>query len=369
MSNTRKKGTAEGLGNNVAHTDADPAPEAGMSADQFNLPDNVIQTGIAKYSQRDQDDLMWVAGYTRKELGNSRERICEQIDCDWSTLFKVLCGKYEAGIENFMGKVRDLRRRIADDMSAGFVHTVVTQKIFDYLDYALAGDVDGGHVVLIAGHTGRSKTHAVREWCRHNNHGRSVYVDSPESGGLRTFLLEIAGDTGVNRKRNTADLRSRIVDCFNRRRILLCDEILRMVPKETNTVPVCMEFIRRLHDRTGCALALVATTEAIERMNAPAVRGYFEQLFGRISDPLFLPDQVRRDEARAICTAFAKRPSEEMIDLALKIGNGIGRLRVLFEDLRKAKAFAVKRGEELTAKHLQIAHARRQQRNQWPEDK
>ena len=120
------------------------------SADVFNIADNTIAKAIVNYAQKDQDDLLWLATYTRTELGNSRSRVCELLDTTWSTVWKILCGKYEANIESFMELVRDLRRRAEDNADSGFVETPVTRKIFDLFDYAKAGDIDGGKTTTAA---------------------------------------------------------------------------------------------------------------------------------------------------------------------------------------------------------------------------
>lgn len=369
MSNTRSAGKTSGDETHEAHGDGNPAPESGMSADTINIPDNVIQSGVAGYDQADQDDLLWLVGWARSELAGSRDRLCEKLEKDWTTIWRVLTGKYGASIESFMEGVRDLRRRVAESGDTGFVETIVSKRIFDLLDYALAGDVNGGRIVMICGKSRRGKTEAVREWCRRNNHGKSVYIDAPESGGLRALMYEVAERTGVNKGRKTADLRQRLIDSFNRRRILIVDEVIRMMPQRWGTRPVEFEFLRRLHDTKRCAIALVATDLVSHEMQDGQLKAYFEQMWGRVVQPLYLPPEVRRDEARDIVQHFNARASEDLVSTALKIAREHGKLGVLFEDLRIAAAFAKRRGQALSAEHLTIAHKRRDARFQWPEDK
>ena len=346
------------------------------SADVFNIADNTIAKAIVNYAQKDQDDLLWLATYTRTELGNSRSRVCELLDTTWSTVWKILCGKYEANIESFMELVRDLRRRAEDNADSGFVETPVTRKIFDLFDYAKAGDIDGGKMVMICAPARRSKSAASLEWKRQNNHGSTIYVDCPETGGLRALLLEIAKSTGQHRKRNTFELREAIYASFSRRRMLIVDEVMRLVPpKKSEHRPIQLEFLRRLHDVTKCPIALVVTQSFAEEMNSGALREYLEQFTGRIAEVLYIPEAVRKDECRAICQAFVAKSkgggdaSPALIQLAHKIANEPGKLGVLFELLRQAGTLAKRRGEKLDEKHLGAAYARRKGRYQFGDEK
>jgi len=342
------------------------AIESTMSGDVVNIPENVIVAGISSYAEKDQDNLLWLSGWIT-DSGKTRSEICDLLTCDWTTVTRVMTGKYEASIANFMKKVRDLRRRVSESAATGFVETIVTRRICDHLDYALAGDIRGGKMVIISGPTGRSKTGAVRHWCHGNNHGRSCYIDSPESGGYHTFLYEVCRRFRINTGRKTADMRDRVFKAFNRRRILVLDEANRLMPGSHQNIPRIFEFVRRLRDLRRCAVAVIINPAAYNNMTSGAMAGYFEQFLGR-SDPLIIPDKVFRAEAEAICSAFVSRPARPLVDLALAIANEPGRLRVLFDLLAKAKLLSDHKDAKLSVEHLQTAHQRRQNINIWPEE-
>ena len=366
-SNTRRIGRASGP---TAHTEQNPAVEATMSRDTINIPDNVLQRSILAYSQQDQDDLQWLFSYATQELGNSRDRLCEFMQADWSTIFRVATGSYPASIANFMENVRDMKRRVNETVAeSDFVETMVSRKIFDVLDYALAGDINGGKIVLISGSSRRGKTRIIKEWCRRNNHGKSVYVDAPESGGMRALLYEIAGACRVNRSRKTTDLRERIIESFHRRRILIIDEIARLMPTRREIKITEMEFLRRLHDTTGCAIALCATPVFEHMIDTSRMQDYLEQLVGRIAEPLKIPEKVYRDECRAFLKAFgADRADTPLLDLTHQIANSTGKLGILFELLNQAAALAKSTGVPLSHAHLSAAYKRRSNKFAWPKE-
>lgn len=366
---TRRAGETSGDEGHPAHGADNPAPEAAMSRDTINIPDNLLQAGCAGYSEDEQDDIQWMFTFARTELNGSRERMCEVFDLDWTTIVRVAQGKYGASIANIVERIRDVRRRAQESGAGGFVETLVTRRVFEVLDYALAGDLKGGRIVLISGSSRRGKTEAVREWGRQNNHGRSVYIDCPVSGGLRALMQEIADKVGVNSSRRTSDLQDRVMKSFHPRRILIVDEVLRLLPnRRSDRRPIELEFIRRLHDVSHCAVALIATPVFEHEMQSGWLRAYLEQLVGRIADPVTIPERVYRSEARDICAAFAARPSDTLVALAHRIANEPGKYGVLFELLRQAAGAAKRRGESLTEAHLAAAYKRRKERQRWPEE-
>jgi len=368
MSSTRTAGTASGDATHPVHGADNPAPEASMSRDAINIPDNVLIRGCAAYAQQDQDDIQWLFSYATAELDGSRSRLCELVGCDWSTLFRVATGSYPASIENIMVKVRDVKRRVTESAgTSGFIPTFVTRRIHDALDYALAGDIEGGKIVLVIGASRRGKTKAIKEWARSNNHGRSVYVDCPESGGMREFLYEIADALRINKGRRTADLKQRIIESFNPRRILIVDEVARLLSTGRDIKLDQLEFLRRLHDKTGCAIALCATQVFEEMLDTSRYQRFLEQLLGRIAEPLRIPDRVYKDEVRAILAGLGAESDAQLLDLAHGIANKPGKLGVLFELLSQAARVARRKNAPLSYEHLAAAWKRRQNRFAWPE--
>jgi hypothetical protein len=345
-------------------SEPDTAPEAGMSRDIVNIPENVILEGIRQYSQADQDDILWLFAHATRDLANSRSRLCENMQTDWTTILRVATGKYNASIASFMARVRALKTAVLEGGSTGFVTTPVTRKIFETLDYALAGDQSGGRMVEITGESRRSKTESVKEWVRTHS-SQATYIDVPGEGGIRGLLQEMASGFRINHARKTNDLRERILSCVNRRRILIFDEVSRLFTSRRPRI-VELDFIRRLHDVQRCSIALVCTPVVDIQMRGAEFRPFLEQFIGRIEEPLVLPSRVLRSETLEICRHFAKAaPSKALLDLANRIANEPGKLGLLFPLMRQASLLAGKKQEPLDAAHLSTAYARRAQRTKW----
>jgi len=343
-------------------------PEITASGDAFSIPQNVILQGIAKYTQEQQDTLLWLSGYVRERMGNSKREACQALDCDWTTILRVLTGKYSAGIGNFIASVKHLRAKAEQGRdSTLFVETLVTRKIFAVLDLAKTANT----LVHICGPSGRSKTHACREWVRRNNHGRAIYVDCPVLGGVRALMEEIAHRAGVSIRRRGNDFLDRVEKSFDHRHTIVIDEAVRLIPRgDRGSLRQLqqLEWLRRLHDTRGVGLAFVSTDIFRQEMETGTISSYLEQLLGRIEDPLYLPAKVSLAEAGDICRAFNEDADPALIRLAAKIANGRGRVRVLFTLIRQAAALAKAKKTPLAVDHLQTAVALRENLHRWPEE-
>lgn len=341
-----------------------------MSAAEVEVPvmsDAQIEAGIAGYTEQDRADLRWMVAYTRDELDGSRERLCEKLDCDWTTVSRILRGAYNAPIDSFLRKVRNLRANADSAVNSDFVPTIVTEKIGQWMDYALAGDKDGGLAIVIRGETRRGKTTAVKQWI-HANRGKGVYVDTPATGGQLELLREMAAACGLGGNKNVTKLAPALVDCFHRNKLLAIDEIARVIPTERTSRPKAIEFVRRLHDVKRIPLVFIVTPQTWLEVEHGELRKYFEQLVGRVR-VFDLPVAVRNDELRAICAdACGGAPEAKMIAEARKSADEVGKLEFLFEDLANAGRLAAKRREKLNGEHLRIARLHRTARGQWPAD-
>jgi len=333
--------------------------------DGLNITRGEVRTGIAGYTEEDQEDLLWLHGYAMDALGGSRTRFCEWLDVDWTTVTRIWRGKYGASIEQFMDRVRHLRRKAKITHQTSFVETVVTRKIFQVCDLAR----DAGTIVMISGPSGRSKTYSVREWQRNNNHGRAQYVYAPEAGGLTAFLEALARGLVISSRQTNREVAAAIEKALDFRNVLIVDEVAHLMPSGRGPSVKSLEFVRGLHDRTGCGVVLVATPLFESELAGGKWARWFEQLQGRVEVHLRIPAKFSRQEISEICSAFVDDPPPELVTTARKIANArTGGVRELFRHLGRAARAADKKGQPLTAEYLQAAHRYAQKILEIPEE-
>jgi DNA transposition AAA+ family ATPase len=331
--------------------------------DHINISRAAILQGIAQYPQERQDLLIWLHGYCLDVLHGSRSALVDWLQVHWSTVIKIWTGKYDADIAQFCQRLQHLRAREVMRASTHFVETTVTRRIFSTIEIARQQNA----MAMIVGPSGRSKTHAARQWQTLNNHGVSTYVECPVSGGLRGLIDAIANAMGTGKNRPNSEMMPALERSFDYRNVLIFDEVARLLPARSTSIhPI--EFIRRLHDVCGCGVVLIATDVFPAAMRGGPLRAWFEQLSGRIAVTLRIPAKIQRKEAAEICSAFTDDPQPDLIEEALRIGNADGHVRVLFGLLRNAAQLAQIKGEPLAFGHLRSAGDLRESLNRWESD-
>ncbi len=322
--------------------------------DGLNITRGEVIAGIAGLSPAEQDDLLWLHGYALEALGGSRTAFCEWLGVDWTTATRIWRGKYGASIAQYLERVRYLRRKAHLTQKTGFVETIITRKICQVCDVAR----EQGAMVMVSGPSGRSKTHSVREWQRRNNHGRALYVYAPEAGGLTAFLNALGKNLVISARQTNREIAEAIEKGLDYRNTLIVDEVAHLMPVGRGPTIQTLEFIRGLHDRTGCGVVLVATPLFERELEAGRWSTWFEQLQGRVELHLRIPQTFSRLEIAEICSAFVDEPDPDLVRAAREIANARkGGVRELFRHLGRASQAAEKLGEPLTAAHLKAAHA------------
>lgn len=317
--------------------------------DGITLTRAEVMGGISAYDKQDQADLLWLHGYTTDEFGGSRSRLVEKLKIDWTTIWRIWTGKYGADPAQVMEKVRRFRRRAESALRKRFIETYITQKIMAVCDAALERNL----MVLITGPTGRSKTWTIDEWRHRNNHGRAVYVYCPESGGFRGFLQVLAEALSISAKRDNMSLVKAIEHSLDERNVLVLDEFAHLYPTGRSANIQAIEFVRGLHDRTGCGIVMCATEGFEGILQAGKYSQWFDQLLGRIELHLKIPREFSRREVAELLGGYVDDPDPGLITAARQLANsGTRGCRELFRHLDRAAQVSQELKQPLTAEIL-----------------
>lgn len=315
--------------------------------DGINLTRAEILGGIGGYSARDQEDLIWLHGYVCDQLGGSRSRLMEAFrGMEWSTLWKIWTGKYGADIVQVMERVRKFRRKAESAMRKRFIPTIVTKRIWAVCDAVR----DRSVMAMISGPTGKSKTWTLTEWKHNNNHGRAVMVTARKSGGLRVFLEDLAKALNISPNRNQYAIMHAIERSLDERNVLIVDEFARLYPTGRSGSIDAIEFIRDLHDRTGCGVVICATEGIDGLLKSGKFALWFNQFLGRIDIPLEIPRQFSRQEIGEYLAGYVDDADPDLISVARDIANRSNTgCRALLRELDRAAQAAAECGRPLSA--------------------
>lgn len=330
--------------------------EASSAHSRINIPLNL--NNWKDQPQDVQQELMWLHQWI---LDNdvSWTDAEEALGRDKSTIFRILKGTYQAAdwmpIADSIASFRKLQVRRADIQRNEFRPNAISRLISAGLDYALANN----SIATIEGESRMGKTASIEDWKMRNNHGRSVLVEVPPIGGPKGLLLEIAKAVGVNRNTATPQLLDSVRRAFNRNRILIIDEAHRTLPTDRRSMPVSLEVVRHIHDKTHAAVALISTQRITERMKGSTYQ--FEQVLGRIGMPIVLPTALDWEDIEPIVTQFLPELSAPLADTLRSIANEPGRLGILVETLKVASRIARKSSSAMAEQHVRDAISMRKQ--------
>jgi DNA transposition AAA+ family ATPase len=223
-------------------------------------------------------------------------------------------------------------------------------------------------LVVVRGETGRSKSESLHEWCRQNNHGRSIYVECEERMSYHRFLSLIARSVSLSSQHSVNGFRAGLSRHLGRRHTLVIDEAGHLFnPRRPDTAG--FDFIRSIHDHQHVGVVLCFTQHYWDSLAHGRLSGFFEQFIGRVSYHVAIkPGVVYQEEVDAVCRAFVPEPDHAFLRIASEIAKANdGKLRALFRDLANAAKYAKSVGEELAAKHLRHAREWRESAGEWSE--
>lgn len=354
MSDEKPENSGEKTGGEI---DTSLQAEASSAKSRINIPLNL--SNWRHLPQKIQEDMMWWHQHLLDHK-MSLDDAAEALGFDRSNIFKQLKGMYEGNWANVQKAIDSWRNHIEkigeESQEERFVNTKASKLVWGGLNYALSNH----SITLITGESRSGKTMAALEWRRLNNHGRSVYVIVPPFlGGSKMLLRAIAEAVGVNRNMDVPGMYSAVCRSFNKHRILIVDEAHRLLPSDRRSTPALVEMIRDIHDRTGAAVALLAT----ERFDSELRRSnyQFEQLLGRIGMPIRLPRRIDTGDVRAILTQYVPTPGADLLKTLVDLANQPGRLGFLVQTLRLGSRMAKKAKVAMAENHIvEALRARRE---------
>ncbi len=325
--------------------------ENGVRQDNLSFGLNEFKLGTRGYSPEAREELEWFWGYIHDQLGASQINIEKATKLSYEAVRLAMTGRAdEAELIPVLQAVE--RLRASELKGSGIVETVVTREIATALNYARENHA----MVAITGPTGRSKTETAKAWARANNHGRARYIRIPSNCTRRTLAQWLCKSLGIGiNHRGTPEMEMRIHGALSEENILVIDEAGHLIPRSGRGA-IAIELLRDLHDMTGCAVALIFTDVYLSEMRAGNLADYFEQFIGRIKLEVTIPREVKQEEVAAVVAAFQPLPTQAMVDQALTIANNNdGKLRTLFEDLKRAKGWAEVNNKQFDHKALALA--------------
>tara|TARA_R110000772_G_scaffold118918_3_gene224817 strand:+ start:4008 stop:5057 length:1050 start_codon:yes stop_codon:yes gene_type:complete len=192
---------------------------------------------------------------------------------------------------------------------APFIETNLTKKIFSILDTSRIMNT----VQFIIGESHIGKTTALKEYQRLNNHGRTIYLRAPAGGGKMQTIQRLCELCHLPRTGSTGYLCDRLIDYFDDGMVLIVDEAHQFLQGRSVGT---LEFLREIHDASGCGLVIAATPVWDEARKVANIKKVLEQLENRHLITSRLPSKPTLANLRDFAKAFGlPAPKDEALQL------------------------------------------------------
>ncbi|MFL6416127.1 MAG: AAA family ATPase [Bryobacteraceae bacterium] len=337
-------------GKEFAPIDRTLAAEASSAHSRINLPLNLHNW--KHLPPETQDQLLWFHQWI---LDNDLDwkAATAAIGYEKSSVYKILKGfdresdSWKPNWPNITEAIKRYRRqqrKLQQDIE--FAENRITRVIFDAFEYARANNC----ITVVETESRMGKTVCGIRWQQTNNHGKTVFATAPVIGGVAAFVRRVGHRCGISTNRPVNDIASALYRAFNSTRHLIIDEAHRLLPNDVRVVnPQKVEFVRDLHDETGCAVTLLVTGRFRDHVQRGAYQ--YEQLVGRSKLYQVKPTITPKDIA-PIVKQFVAEPTSDVMEQLVAMANKPGRLGVVTEVLRMARRSA----EASKEKKVQSAH-------------
>ena len=272
------------------------------------------------------------------------------------SIYQAMTGRREpSSLKNFLRSIAEFKKLNEERKTitrAPFIETNLTKKIFSICDTARTM----GTVQFIIGESHIGKTTALQEYTRQNNHGRTIFLRIPAGGGLSSTVYRLCQQLKLPNSGTMFACRERIIDYFSDDMVLIIDEAHQVATGDKRSV-VTLEFLREIHDISGCGMVISSTPVWENAEKNPALGGIIRQLTNRHLITAKMPKKPTKANLANFAKAFGLKPAtDEAFDLQSHVieTSSLGRwLKIL----QGASRIAYKAKTETTWDHVLECHA------------
>lgn len=342
----------------VAKPDLSSSPEgiAAMAMRRFRIAGDAVNRATADLPDHQRSLIRWLHAYA-SENDLALADVARFIRYDESTVHRVFHGKYEGNLANVVKEI-EAAKRLYEQRQAGrkldFVETSLSRRIYRMCDIAL----EFQRIAYLFGESQIGKTTNLRRFQQARNHGSVVYVRMPTGGTMGFFLAALAEALRISPQQKERELRRRIISAFDDRMLLIVDECHQaLMGRRTYCNP--LEFVRELHDATGCGVVLAGTNVFRSEVEGGTLSALMRQSRRRRVISIQLPDSPTRADLDTFAAAYGLKPATgeaEKLQAQVIREEALGMWLTL---LRMATKLATRRDEKLTWEHVLKADAGR----------
>lgn len=298
----------------TAAADLDPAVAA-MADRKFTISGDKMAEAVRELGEREKTALRWLFGYLRAK--NLAPAECETLlqkekggHYSWASIYAALTGRRAdqgVNLTPMVQSIEEFRRQVEGINrlgEGGFIETRLYLEIEKRCERARRRR----RIFFIFGDSQIGKTEGLKHYCFKHNHGSTIYIEVPAGGSMGALIKEFCLKLGIPECR-LADLRARIMTCFEEGMLLVLDEAHNFFHSKRGLES--LDFIRELYNKRGCGIAMAMTYEGRKQFLAGAHKKRLEQLWRRRIAPLQTPNIPSEADMADFAMAYGLPPADD----------------------------------------------------------
>lgn len=208
---------------------------------------------------------MQANGMTQTQVANAIGKSTAVVNQYLKGTYKGAVADVDLAVERLIGRAKDkvVERRFNNE----FVSTYAAERCLDAVHIAHVE----GEISVVTGAAGLGKTKALKRYVALNP--ETLFVEVEPSCSPKILLKTLCQQLGLNDTGLNHELFMRITSKLSNGRLIIVDEAELLSTKS-------LEYIRRIHDLTGCGVVLAGMPRLI--VNLKGKYGELAQLYSRV---------------------------------------------------------------------------------------
>jgi DNA transposition AAA+ family ATPase len=324
----------------------------------INTSGDTVAMALRAYPSDQGDNLAWLFHWA-KENHKGWDAIARDVGTSYTTLYRIWNGRY---VNPSNGKLIDITE-LCDDIAKfrkicearelmtrlPFIETSVWRRI----EKICRETLEAQNIAFIYGEPQIGKTACLKEFCRRNNHGRTIYVLMPASGGVQAMMQAIADACHISSRSSFSQLRERVGNFLDGNKLLIMDEMHEVFCSyQKSSMLKCLAVLRQLQETTGCGMVLCGTNVFRREMEQGEFAQALKQLRKRGIWELALENSPSSEDLRKISDFYKLGgPTGEIAEAVRTISHGFG-LGKYIKFIQRAAQLAKSKNQRFSWDHF-----------------
>lgn len=308
-----------------------------------------IESG--KITEEQADHLWWFFTYCKdRSLSFAEATALLGYKAD-TTLRRAFSGDYDARPDSVIASIETFRREVGAAVTRKdgfFVETSTARSIWQVCEGAAISQT----IAFIFGVSQIGKSEALKHYAFVKEPSKTILLRIPVGASISSVVNSLAKLLYVADRKNYQKTQEKILDAITPEHLLQIDELHQVFETaHPNSRVKIMEYLRQIHDLTGCGMVLCGTKATKDEITRGVMSKSLEQLRRRGTIELNLPPRPTWDDIAAVAAHYGLLAPDDRARALVSDNIHSSGLGKFIKTLNWAKRYAHKKGQPVQWNH------------------